>query len=101
MTANPESLARLEQHLGLLLKAGVTLSAIARARGRGMWVAGAGSPPAEWLLRAGLFVLIGTPILRVVVSLVEYLRMRDWFFVATTLAVLGVLIASLVTALRA
>ena len=49
------------------------------------------SPAADLLLRAGLFVLMATPILRVIVSIVEYVRMRDWFFVATTLAVLTVL----------
>jgi uncharacterized membrane protein len=33
-------------------------------------------------------VLMATPILRVVVSVVEYVRMRDWFFAATTIIVL-------------
>ena len=32
---------------------------------------------------------MATPILRVVVSFAEYVRMRDWFFVATTMVVLA------------
>jgi len=44
-------------------------------------------------------MLMATPILRVVVSLVEYARMRDWFFVATTLIVFGVLIVTVTLAL--
>jgi uncharacterized membrane protein len=43
---------------------------------------------------------MATPILRVVVSIVEYARARDWFFVTTTLAVLGVLLVSIVLALK-
>jgi uncharacterized membrane protein len=37
--------------------------------------------------------------LRVVVSFAEYVRMKDWFFVATTLVVMGVLTLSVVLAL--
>jgi uncharacterized membrane protein len=44
-------------------------------------------------------ILMATPILRVVVSLIEYARMRDWFFVATTLAVLIVLFVTIGVAL--
>jgi uncharacterized membrane protein len=44
-------------------------------------------------------ILMATPILRVVVSLVEYARMRDWFFVSTTLFVFGVLLVTLTLAL--
>jgi uncharacterized membrane protein len=38
-------------------------------------------------LTAGLVILMATPVMRVLVSLVAYIRMRDWFFVATTLMV--------------
>ena len=43
------------------------------AAGPGAWSNGA--------LTLGLLVLMATPILRVLVSLVVYVRMRDWFFV--------------------
>ena len=39
---------------------------------------------------------MATPMLRVVVSLVEAIRMRDWFFVGTTLTVVLLLSVSLV-----
>jgi len=38
--------------------------------------------------------------LRVVASIVEYARMREWFFVLTTLVVLAELTVSVVVALR-
>lgn len=47
-------------------------------------------------LTIGLLTLMATPILRVVVSLAAYVRMRDWFFVLTTIAVF-VLLAITVT----
>jgi len=52
------------------------------------------------VLDAGLVVLMGTPVLRVAVSAVAYLRARDWFFVATTLAVLAVLLGAIWIAWR-
>ena len=56
-------------------------------------------PWASRVLDAGLVVLMATPAARLAVSLIEYLRARDWFFVATTLGVALVLIAALVSAL--
>lgn len=43
------------------------------------------------LLQAGLLVLMGTPIARVLLSCVEYIRQRDWFFAANAFGVLVVL----------
>ena len=54
------------------------------------------SPGATIALTIGLVILMATPILRVVVSLVAYVRMRDWFFVITTITVF-VLLAVTVT----
>jgi uncharacterized membrane protein len=41
---------------------------------------------------------MATPILRVVVSLVAYARMRDWFFVATTVSVFVLLAVTVLLA---
>jgi uncharacterized membrane protein len=60
-------------------------------------------PSSAWaahLLAAGLMILIATPMLRVVVSIVEYLRMGEWFFVATTVVVLAELAAGVFYALH-
>lgn len=97
MTDTP--LDRLEVHLGRLLFAGVVLSAACLAVGLAIWLAGGHAPLANGILATGLVMLMATPILRVVVSLVEYARMRDWFFVATTLIVFGVLIVTVTLAL--
>jgi len=93
-----EDIGRLEVHLGWLLHTGVLTSAACLAIGLVLWMAGAAAGPANALLTAGLVILMATPILRVIVSLVEYVRMRDWFFVATTVMVFGVLIVTVTLA---
>lgn len=91
MSTTEDGLSRLEARLGRLLVTGVTISAAALGVGLLIWLIAPSSTAANLLLKIGLFVLMATPILRVIVSAVEYVRMRDWFFVATTLAVLAVL----------
>lgn len=95
MSQDEDAISRFETQLGRLLVAGVAASAACLAAGLAVWFASPASPPADLLFRIGLYVLMATPILRVVVSVVEYARMRDWFFVATTLSVLGVLMMTL------
>ena len=94
-----ESIDRLEMALGRLLQAGVLSAAVCLAAGLAIWLAGGSRSAATVLLTAGLMILMATPILRVVVSLVAYARMRDWFFVGTTLFVFGVLVVTLTLAL--
>jgi uncharacterized membrane protein len=93
--AETDQLHRLEDLLGRVLVTGVVASASILAVGLIAELAGANGHP---VLRLGLILLMATPILRVVVSLVEYTRMRDWFFVATTGAVLIVLVTSILLA---
>lgn len=83
--------SRLETHLGRLLLGGVLSSASCLTAGLALWLTGVAPSIANALLTAGLMILMATPILRVVVSLAEYTRMRDWFFAMTTLVVLIVL----------
>lgn len=90
---------RLEIYLGRLLFAGVGIAAMLLLSGLALWALAAAPRATNGLLNAGLIALMATPILRVVVSLVEYARMRDWFFVLTTLAVLMVLLTSVMLAL--
>jgi uncharacterized membrane protein len=99
MAMNESAISRLEVHLGRLLLGGVLSSAALLAVGLALWMAQVATPWANGLLTAGLFILMATPIMRVIVSLVEYLRMRDWFFVFTTLTVLGVLLITVTVAL--
>ena len=96
----PDSIGDLERRLGVLLRTGITLSALALAVGLAVWLARPDLPESGWLLRAGLLALMATPVVRVMVSLAGYVRMRDWFFVATTTAVLLELAVALASALR-
>lgn len=81
-----------------MLAAGVTISALLLAIGLVMWLFDPGYWNALWLLNAGLIVLMATPILRVIVSLAEYVAMRQWFFVAVTTLVLLELTVTVVVA---
>lgn len=85
--------SRAARALGL----GVALSASLLVLGLILWSQSA-EPWATRALEAGLLVLMATPATRVALSLVEYAQDRDWFFVATTLAVLVVLAAGVVSA---
>jgi uncharacterized membrane protein len=99
MTDQPE-VDSLEATLGRVLGIGITLSTIALAAGLVSALAWGESTLTMALLTAGVVLLIATPIARVVISCLAYLRRRDWTFVVLTLIVLGELIASIVAAIR-
>ena len=98
MKDNGAQVSALESLLARLMLAGVTLSAISLAGGLALWLSGS---QATRLLDAGLITLLATPMLRVVVSFLEAIRMRDWFFVGATLTVVLLLSASLILSFRA
>jgi Protein of unknown function (DUF1634) len=91
-------ISRLEAILGRLLLGGVLSASGCLTAGLTLWLTRVAPPIANALLTAGLMILMATPILRVVVSLVEYTRMRDWFFATTTLVVLIVLAVTVAVA---
>ena len=95
-----ERLQRLEHLLGRLLFAGAMVSTALLAMGLALWMLGFRDRISGPFLHAGLVVLMATPMARVLVSFVAYLRERDWFFAATTLAVLAVLVATVAVAIR-
>jgi uncharacterized membrane protein len=90
--------ARLEAMIGEVLRFGTIASSTLLAVGLVMTLTGYRSEFARLLLEAGLIILIATPAARVVVSVIEYIRERDWLFVVLTLVVLGALGGSLVAA---
>ena len=100
MNSEHQELSQFERHVGRLLVTGVTVSAIALLAGLALYLISPGSAVSHVLLVTGLFVLMATPMLRVVVSVGEYVRMKDWFFMATTMIVLGVLAISVLLAFR-
>jgi len=95
----PDSLSTLEHRLGRLFVAGLTISAVFLIAGLVSYLALPGTAAGEWPLTAGLVVLMATPLMRVLVSMLEYVRMSEWFFVLTTLAVLAELSITLIYAL--
>ena len=100
MIPHTDTLARLEHRVGRLLVVGVTLSAAALSLGLVLFLAVPASTIGSRAITAGLIILMATPILRVVISVVEYVRLREWFFALITLAVLVELSVTVIYALQ-
>jgi uncharacterized membrane protein len=90
----------LEKLLGRLMLAGVTLSAVCLAIGLVLYLGLADVSHATAVVTFGLIVLMLTPGLRVTVAVIEAVRMHDWFFVATTGAVIFLLGLTMTLALN-
>ena len=99
-TTDDDTLERLERQLGRLLVTGVVSSAVCLALGLALLILSSERVWSDRLLAAGLVILMATPMLRVVVSIVEYVRIREWFFVLTTLIVLTELVGGVLYALH-
>ena len=89
---------RLEHAIGVVLRLGTIVSSSLFAIGLATALAGFHEALARTLLEVGLVILLATPATRVVVSVVEYVRERDWTFVVLTLIVLAALGASVAAA---
>jgi uncharacterized membrane protein len=89
-----DRLDRLETTLGHLLRTGVMSAAACLAAGLIIRMVAGSTPLAGTVLAIGLIILMLTPLLRVIVSLVAYARMRDWFFVSTTVLVFAMLLVA-------
>lgn len=96
MTLDDSEIQGLERLLSTLMLRGVQVSAACLIAGLSLWLFDARPASATWLLHAGLIALMATPMLRVAVSVVEAVRLRDWFFIATT-AIVAVLLTISVT----
>jgi len=89
---------RLEAMIGEVLRFGTITSSTMFAIGLVMPIVRYQPAVAQLLLVAGLVILLATPVARVVVSVIEYMRERDWTFVMLTLIVLLALAGSVVAA---
>ncbi len=87
----------LERAIGRVLRLGVLTATVCLAAGLLLALTGMPTFP-DVLLRAGLMLLLATPVARVIVSVVDYLREHDWLFVTLTVIVLLQLAASVVVA---
>ena len=91
--------AAIRKRLELLLKGTLLASTICLVAGLVLWVAQAKADGDTTLLRAGLLMLMSTPVMRVVISAGEALRARDWVHLATIATVAGLFGLTLIFAL--
>lgn len=96
MSERPPS--QLESRVGFILEIGSISSTAMLAAGLLLVLAEPESTSAGLLLRAGVIVLMSTPVARVILSIFEYATERDWLFVGLTSMVLFVLLGSLLVA---
>ena len=92
---------RFERTLLRVMLAGVWLSAGLLTCGLALRLVLGRSSEGDALLQAGLLTLMGTPVIRVVMSVGEALRERDWFWFWSTIAVIVVLTGTVWYSFRA
>jgi hypothetical protein len=90
----------LEPTLARVLTAGTRTTTYALTLGLCATFAFPGSPVSKTLLTIGLAVLLLTPVARVVVSVIGFIRHHDWWFVLYTGTVLALLVGSFIAAFR-
>jgi uncharacterized membrane protein len=90
-----------ERTLMRVMLTGVWVSSGCLATGLAFLLLSRRTSEGETLLRAGLLVLMATPVLRVILSIAEALRQRDWFWLWTTVAVALVLAGTVTYSLHA
>lgn len=93
-----QSDASLEIAIGRILQLGILVSSVCLALGLALTLGRGDSPVSRRLLVTGILVLLATPAARVVISVVDYARERDWAFVVFTLIVLLELAGSVAAA---
>jgi uncharacterized membrane protein len=88
----------LEPAIGIVLRVGTVVASAALAIGFILSFTPAAPAVSHALLVAGIFVLLLTPVARVVVSLIDFVLNRDWLFVALNTIVLCLLSSAFVAA---
>ena len=88
----------LEFTIGRVLQLGVAASSILLAAGLLLALVGGADRAVRVALATGMVILLATPAARVAISIAEYVRERDWRFVALTSIVLLTLAGSVVAA---
>ena len=88
----------LELTIDRVLRLGVGISSVLLAAGLLLALVHGADGVALIVLPTAIVILLATPLARVVISVVEYVRERDWLFVALTLIVLLTLAGSVVVA---
>jgi uncharacterized membrane protein len=91
---------RLERWLGKILGTGALTSTGLLASGLVLQLLGVLPNLANGMTHAGLIILIATPVVRVVASVVDFTMSRDWVYTTLTGVVLIILLGSLLIAIR-
>lgn len=86
----------IELVLAKLLRVGSSVSATLIAAGIALTLTGIASSAATYLTTAGLVALVATPIIRVAVALLVFLRERDLMFAGFCLVVLTSLLVGVI-----
>ena len=105
---NKEEMVKIERSIGYILRIGVIVSAVIILIGMFLLFFSPGSPQelnslplifegvlqlnGEAFIMLGLFCLILTPVLRVVVSIFAFAKEKDYLYVVITLIVLVILV---------
>lgn len=89
--SDPAVVSAFERSLVRVMRAGMWISSALLSAGLALVLFSGRETEGESLLRAGLVMLMATPVLRVVLSVVEAIRRRDWFWLSATVAVALVL----------
>jgi uncharacterized membrane protein len=95
---NDRGSSALELTIGRVLRLGVGASSVLLAAGLLLALIHETDGVAPIVLTTAIVVLLATPAARVAISVVEYVRERDWLFVALTLIVLLTLAGSVMVA---
>ena len=97
----PDLLPAFERLLVRVMLTGVLLSTAVLSSGLVWSLVAPASPVGRHLLNVGLIILMATPVVRVVLSVAEALRRRDWFWLWSTAAVVAVLLGTVTYSLSA
>lgn len=95
-----DQIERTERVLGRVLTVGSHASTVVLGAGLALALTVPHAALTHWLLTIGLVTLIATPIARVAVSVVAFVREREWFFAVCTAIVLGLLVIGIIVAVR-
>ena len=99
MTTRAADTHRIERLLGRVLTVGTWVSTMCLAAGLSLALLVPDARIASVLLTSGLLVLMATPVARVAVSVAEFARGREWWFVLYTVVVLVLLLGSIIVAI--
>ena len=100
MSQEPVKVLTIEHILAKVLRLGSIVAGVLLAAGLGAMPL-TGAPFPRRLITAGLITLLLTPVLRVLVAAVVFIRERDWLFALFCLVVLCSLVAGVTLGLVA